>query len=116
MSHGLTSVCDNHANTIIKNQWKSERCGENELLDSIYLLWCTDWLQPDDVKKMFTHNFFLDVNDLKVSDVEAWLQEVGGKPAHNQSLVDKYVDAYEEVVPKQGLQIVADGLDGHYWK
>ena len=71
MSHGLTSVCDNHANAIIKNQWKSERCGENELLDSIYLLWCTDWLQPDDVKKMFTHNFFLDVKDLKVSDVEA---------------------------------------------
>jgi hypothetical protein len=51
------------------------------------------------------------------------LQEVGGKPAHNQSLVDKYVDAYEswlqeyeEVVPKQGLQIAADGLDGCYWK
>jgi len=41
MSHGLTSVCDNHANAIIKNQWKSEHCGENELLDSIYLLWCT---------------------------------------------------------------------------
>ena len=122
LSHGLTSVCDNNGNAILKNQWRAERGDLEEAKSTIYLLWCMDYLQPNVVEAMWTRNFFLDQAELKVEHVEARLKEVAGKKAKNQALADQYEDAYEnwleeneEKVPKQGLVMKEASLDGSYW-
>jgi hypothetical protein len=45
-THGELSPLDNKINAIAKNQWQTERSGDDFSKQDLYLLWCFDWAEP----------------------------------------------------------------------
>lgn len=123
LSHGVVSVCDNNRNAVIKNQWRAERAGECEWVDALYLLWCCDWLEPEQTKANWVQNFHLGNEGLSLTAVADRLTKVKSDHAGKKAREEQYVSAYlawaeehEEVVPSKGLVVEEGGLDGSYWK
>ena len=66
-THGELSPLDNKINAIAKNQWRTERSGEDFSKQDLYLLWCFDWAEPAAIKSCWTQNFMLDVKKLSLA-------------------------------------------------
>jgi hypothetical protein len=119
VTHGELSVLDNKLFAVAKNQWRTERGGNDFAQDDLYLLWCIDWARKEAIHSYWTHNFMLDVPQLSLSAAEDRLR---GKPNSRWLLEESYIAAYEswreekgEEVEEQQWDALDSYLDGAYW-
>jgi hypothetical protein len=118
-THGELSPLDNKINAIAKNQWRTERSGDDFSKQDLYLLWCFDWAEPAAIKSCWTQNFMLDMKKLSLAATADRLQ---GKKFSRGKIMEKYIAAYESWREEQGrgmgeseFQALESNLDGFYW-
>ena len=117
-THGELSPLDNKINAIAKNQWRTERSGDDFSKQDLYLLWCFDWAEPAAIKSCWTQNFMLDVKKLSLA---ATMDRLRGKKFSRGKIMEKYIAAYESWREEQGqvmeeteFRALESSLDGSY--
>lgn len=120
--HGELSVLDNKLFAVAKNQWRTERPGDDFSQDALYLLWCIDWAEPEHVQGYWTRNFMLDIQPLSLAAVHDRLMSERTKGFVRQDLYENYVTSYKiwkaergEDIEEEPLQALESDLDGVYW-
>jgi transposase len=118
-THGELSPLDNKVNAIAKNQWRTERKGDDFSYDDLYLLWCFDWVKPASIKSFWVQNFML--NEKKLSLVTT-ADRLRGKDFSRREILEKYIADYEswcldrgEPVSEGAFEALDSKLDGSYW-
>ena len=118
-THGELSPLDNKINAIAKNQWRTERSGDDFSKQDLYLLWCFDWAEPAAIKSCWTQNFMLDVKKLSLA---ATADRLRGKKFSRGKIMEKYIAAYKSWREEQGqgmqeseFRALESNLDGSYW-
>ena len=121
--HGEMSVLDNNLFAIAKRWWRTERekyCGPDFSKQALYLLYCIDFIKPEQVKAAWTKNFLLDLEKPTLQALDDRLRESNRLTFPNQQRQQEYLEAYDSWMVEQGEEHVFEALestlDGSYWK
>ena len=122
MSHGLLSPCDNNANGVAKQKWRSERPHNDPAHVALHLMACFDWETASNIQHYWDRNFFLGRAQLTLPAVEDLVKRRNKNKDVVLALEEKYVGAYAEwkeenveEVPSRNILERRKGLDGAYW-
>lgn len=121
-THGEVSPLDNRFFAIAKRWWRLERrsfCGDDVAKQNLYLLYCIDFVNAEQIQAQWNRNFLLEKEKLSLKDVDAMLAETTRLTTANQDREAMYLAAYDAFVQGGGLQDFppqTGSLDGAYWK